>query len=313
MGAWDESPSVLKPRPEPVPAPASPDGQGAMTFTSEQLSQIQELGEYRAATKALKAPAIGAIIFGALAIVGGYEGLKYSSINGLLLGVGALMLVVGVWSFSRPSLAGVAANAVMLIVVGLWNVGISLYEMQASHVPDPSRWIFAGVLQIAWGVQSLGKHRKLRGRFPQEPPEETVRFIDELVKSVRQLKPKKAEQAIEFTSRAFLGQARKWRGLLLDDAAVFVTKAHEVLCAAKDEVSLSVKGKRARKRTCHAVLQVGAVTHKGTISRASRERFSAWKEAPADVAGPEMHAELRSEGGAGESTSSGGVGLRWDR
>jgi hypothetical protein len=243
-----------------------------MELQHEQLIEVQALGEYRATLKALRRPGMLGIIFGVGAVVGGVEAMHHDPVNVGLVIIGFAQIMVGLWHVAAPSLNGLAANGVLMIVVGAWNMFVTAYASGTTGVMIDA----AGLVQIGYGVYALSKYRDLRGKFPQPPSEETIRFIDELVRHVSRLKPKKSDDVIEFESKPFVGRRRRWTGLLRD-AAIFVTRQHDVLCDTRLGVTIAPKRKLLLQKRHTAVLRAGGVTHKGLIPTRSLERFQAWK------------------------------------
>ena len=135
------------------------------------------------------------------------------------------------------------------------------------------------------------KYKKLSVRFPAKPPEEVIKSIDVLIKTITKSKMKKSEDIIEFKAKPFFGRKKHLKGMLLADAAIFMAKTsmkrkRELLCAKKENISIIKKRKLILQKTFKAILQVGEKKMKGLISKKSFERYAAWKtiaEIPQDV------------------------------
>ncbi len=248
----------------------------------DQLEMLQKLGKYRAATTKLKKSAAFGILFGLSAVatvLGGGEQLPTNALDAVLLVIGITMFIVSVWQLSSPSLGGLLAEGLLIVVLGAWNITAGVV-LGARGVEDAFKWVIVGIFQIGVSVHELRKYVLLRKDFPEEPSRETIRFVDELVKGLLARKRKKDEDLVEFQSRPFIGQPWRWKGVLLGDATILATKQRDVIATQKARISLELKRKLALRKAYRVVVRVGDVKHKGTMPKWAVERFEAWKAAP---------------------------------
>lgn len=260
-----------------------------MELADEELQRIEDLSKYRTAVKSVRGTAWGGVIFGGLMALGGYSGLGDHPLNAVVLLMGLALLITAVWLLTVPSLKGVMGNGVLLALVGLWNIAITMFELLEGGI-DSSQpmWIIFGLFQIRWARNSFKIYKNLSGKFPEPPPEAELKSIDELLTGLRRSKIWKAKDVVEFTKVSFLAGKVKWRGLLLDDFALFLGKGDEVLCARKDRVTIVPERKLAMQKTLKAVLRVNQEESNILISGKSLANYAAWKEAaPAAESSPD--------------------------
>ncbi len=272
----------------------------------DQLEMLQKLGKYRAATTKLKYSAAFGIFFGLMAVVAvlsGGDRFPTNALDAVLLAIGVVIFVVSLWQLSNPSLWGLLAEGMLIIGLGAWNIIVGVLP-GARGAEDAVASVMMGLIQIGVGLHELRKYSLLRKDFPEEPSRESIRFVDELVKGLLARKRKKDDDLVEFQSKPFIGQARHWKGVLLGDAAILVTKQRDVIAARKQGISLKLGRKLTLQKAYNVTLRVGDVKHKGTMPKWSVERFEAWKAAPAaeQVAGADT-VGITDEGGSAHSDS----------
>ena len=282
-----------------------------MELQREQLRQIEMLGEYQAAVRSMRWPAGAGMFFGLLTLarIGlalwlvlwkGTASIDWPILI-VVVGISIAQVVICIRHLYSPSLGALNALAILMIVIGSWNV-----FLDASSGWQGGRFLvnIADLFAIGVGIHTLAKCRRLRGHFPTPPTRETLQFIEGLVQHVLGLKPKKHENVVGFYNRPFVGPPKRWRGLLLNDAAIFVTRRRNVLCGTYDEVSIERRRRLLLARIYKAVLRVRGKAYRGRISKQSLERFEAWKAAPAaeQVAGADT-AGITDEGGSAHSDS----------
>ncbi|HET6495873.1 MAG TPA: hypothetical protein VFH61_10965 [Thermoleophilia bacterium] len=255
----------------------------------DQLEMLQKLGKYRAVTTKLKRSALMGIAFGMMAVaavVSGEEAFPQELFGAVLLAIGVAICLVSLWQLTSPSLSGLLAEGVVIIVLGVWNIAVSVLLAGRSMAGEGS-WAGVGVVQIGTGIHSIAQYSKLRKDFPEEPSKESIRLVDELVSNLLAMTRKTSEALVEFKSKPFLGQAKNWKGVLLGDAAIFVTKQRDVTGARKAFVTVKRGRKLALQKTHKAELHVGTEKHKGLMPAWSLERFEAWKAAEEGGVAPE--------------------------
>ena len=121
----------------------------------------------------------------------------------------------------------------------------------------------------------------------QKPNEESVRRVDEIIKSVIRLQPSESENVIQFqTIERFRFFGMSWKGKLVGDVGIFTTLAgNEAIFARRDEAQFIKKGKSLSVlsgKKINVSMQIGNKKLHGIMSPESFQRYELWK---ADSAG----------------------------
>src|SRR5260370_32291843 len=129
------------------------------------VDELQQVAEYRRARKTLRAAGIGGIVFGVLALAVGVPLLAVDLINAVLVMIGLLLLVEGIWNVTYPTAEGVIVDGLSLLVVGVWNIFVTIYNAVAAgggpgaalHV----QWAVIGGFQICFPRYRFSSSRPL--------------------------------------------------------------------------------------------------------------------------------------------------------
>jgi hypothetical protein len=141
----------------------------------DDLEDLRLIAEYHTACRALRRMGWGGVGFGILNIgLGVAFAVSLHPINALLAFIGLLLLAAGVWCLVLPGAEGVLCNGIVLILVGLWNLFVTVINLLAGAGPQVW-WAVFGVLFIGAGVQSFGSTRASPRRCATEPPRKTWR------------------------------------------------------------------------------------------------------------------------------------------
>jgi hypothetical protein len=251
-----------------------------MDFQAE-LSALDQISRYRTAKVLLKRDATVSIIFGALALLVGAAGVRVNIINLLLAAIGAFVIAAGVSARRSPGPGTLIACAAGLLVIGMWNLFVPIYNLVHAAERDPHGMggLIIGCFQVFWGVKMMqGKSR--HAAISLASPPEAVKALDELADAVRKSKEKNGDEFVSVDCSGFTSPL-VLKGKLMPEGAFFVdTGGVRTFLVRRDDVELSLKGdvKKSNKGT----LRVGAEKFPCRISKTSCERILAWKgpEAP---------------------------------
>jgi hypothetical protein len=242
----------------------------------ESIDDLQRVAEYRRAVRTLRGFAIGAAVFGVIAVVTGSALLAQNPLNIILIGIGLLLIAEAIWNVVAPSAIGILVDAVVLLIVALWNIGITVLELAAGALTD-ARWGIIGVVQIGIAIYRFTTFPRFQAALQEKPDAEDVRHLDELVKTILKAKAKEEDNLIGFQQKDPF-KAMAWRAQLADNAAIFVAKqGHDVILAHKEAVEIEVTGKVFLGKTLKAKLRIKDRTMNGTISPESYAKYEHWK------------------------------------
>jgi hypothetical protein len=252
------------------------------------LEELQKVSDYRSVRKTLRPAGIGSIIFGILALVMGVILLEDNPLNIVLALIGLFLLIEGIWLTASPTPTGMILDGIALMVLGAWNVLVTIANAAAGS-GSTSTVAVLGIFQIWWGIQSFKRYGRFKNVSTDKLPEESVRYVDDLVKGIAKSKAAKEPDIIQFQISS--GQPPVWKGRLLADAALCVSaNGQEAVIARKNDVSITAEGKVLLGKNLKASFQFGDRIFKGSIAPEFFDRYQAWKTGV--VAGGTMQPEL---------------------
>jgi membrane-bound ClpP family serine protease len=130
-----------------------------------QVDKLQAVSNYNLLCKALRPAGVGSIIFGLIAMAMGFAAMDENPINALLGIIGIFLLVEGIWILAVPSPVGMIVDGIALLIVGLWNISVTL----GSAAGGISFFALLGVWQIVAGCKSFGRYSHF-SKLPMSKP-----------------------------------------------------------------------------------------------------------------------------------------------
>lgn len=238
-----------------------------------QFDELQRVSNYRLVRKTLRPAGIGSIVFGLIAIATGFGQMHANPINAILGLIGVFLLVEGIWITAAPTPAGMIVDGIALIVLGAWNVFITIANAASGGGGGPNFFAVLGIWQIVWGCQGFGRHARLSKLPMNKPSEQTLKMIDGIVKDITRGKPKDVPDLIEFQIKNQI-----WKGRLSQDSAILVQAAgQDVVFARKAQFQIDQTGKVLIGKTLKASFRLRDKSQNGTISPENFEKYAAWK------------------------------------
>jgi len=232
----------------------------------QDIEELQRTADYRLLRKNLKGAAIGSIIFGVIAIGMGLVFMSEDPINVVLVFIGVFLLGEGIWLIRSPKPRGMIVDGIALCILGIWNIFVAI-------TGEVGGLVVLGFFQIIWGIQSFRRYRRFSGMSSQKPSKESLRQVDDVVKSVTKAKPSESENIIELQ----MGN-KSWKGELAKDVGIFVDRAgDEVVFARRGEVGFTTRGEVTPGKPRNISILIGDRAFDGKISPESMERYESWK------------------------------------
>lgn len=254
---------------------SEPDDLGDL---ADSVDELQKIAEYRRGRNILRKLGIGGIVFGAINLLVGVPLVAVNPINLILVLIGFLLLVDGICNVVYPTAEGILVDGADFVLVGLWNLAVTVINGMAAAVPDV-HWAVIGVFQLGWAVYRFASYPRFHRAFRERPDPDDVRLMDDLVRKLLKADPKKSPDVITFRAKSFLKE-QNWKGQLSGGAALFAEPVgHEVLVARKEDVTVTVRGKVLLGKTLKASIRVKDRTLDGLIGPNSVAKYTAWKEA----------------------------------
>ena len=259
--------------------------------TVRELEDAWEAAQLR---KALRSSGGWSILWGAFAILGGLASLEQSGCNGVLVLIGLFLVGTGIVAWRKPSPGALQADAAAMLLVGLWNIAITLTSGDSSQ----SFWAIAGVVQIIWAVQRFAK----RSKFDQvqHVPESLIAHVEALVGRIQRANVPTTGDLIQFQAKG-----KRWKGHLTPEMVTLVAgNAQEVRFAAREEFALTAQEEAVPGKRVRTLIRVKTDTWTGRVPYESLQRYEDWQAGR--LAPPEMVAQPA----LGAATAAGVVAQR---
>ena len=265
----------------------------SVTSAPDAETATPDLDDLRAAAghytikTTLRMAGTGSILFGGVAIYMGITNRHISELNVILALLGALLVVEGMWLSLITANVLLIVDGVALIILGIWNIMVSISNAAGTYSASPSTlWTMLAVSQIAWGVQSFLKYKRLRKAVStSDPSPEAKQWVADAVEAVRSADRNNDADIVSLDGKpsVLLEFPKSWIGQLRDNLAVFVMTSggSEVLVATQAEVN--VKSKHYQKKSRKVTLSLGRRVLKGFMTPKHLDRLRSWK---ARLAGP---------------------------
>jgi hypothetical protein len=165
--------------------------------------------------KQIKNIGIAGIIWGVINIGIGVFAIRVTAINAGLLALGVLMLGTGIQALRRPSLGVLLTETIVSVLLLLWNIGISIFNLRVVGTFEPRGIILPLIVAIALANQ-YRKLGHLRGLIESVDPEK-IQATKRVCKTMLKRKLKDEPLIVETTDR-------KCRAQLMEDRAFFIQR-----------------------------------------------------------------------------------------
>jgi hypothetical protein len=247
----------------------------------DKFELLKHSSNYWFLIKTLRPNGIGGIIFGALAIVGGIASIPVNPVNILLVLVGAFLFVSGVFVVAVPKPSGLITEGVAFIIVGVWNIFVTILNIIAADTEAGFPGFF-GIVQIALGIHCFVRYRHFASIPMMKPTNEIKKVIKDTYKSIKKESARKNENIIEFKANTFV-KPLSWKASLEEDYAIFIeTKGNDIIFAKKPEVQITQTGKVLIGKSAKVEFHLPYRKMTGVISQESLARYEQWKQTLTD-------------------------------
>jgi hypothetical protein len=239
--------------------------------TDWKLSALQKAADEVVVRQTLRTSGIFATIFGVLAILGGVA----PPTDLLLLIVGAVLALTGLWNLTNPHAIGLALSAAALIAVGLYNVWSTVAAPAGQQLYVG--WAVLGAWQVMWGVQGFGRFRRFRDAFESSASEEDRVDAKRALDALRRAKPKSEMDVLQFSTGGF--QPRVVRARLMPDSVVcLIGGNYDVLVLSRDRFALEPVGEVKPGRAVKVKARMGETIVATTVTAEVLRRYQAWRQ-----------------------------------
>lgn len=239
----------------------------------DDISIMQKNLELATMDNKLKSFAFISIVFGFFAIWAGILHAGVNPLNYILVGIGVFLMAEGFIIHTRPTPVGLLLNAIGFIVVGAWNVVISILNMLAGHFSV--FWLGIGVVQFVIAAKRINVYMRLKDQPAQNNP--AVLEAKNLVNSIRKAKTTSSPDIIVLSTANAIDKAI-WKVKLMDRSALFVHSAgSRAVVERKENVNINSPQADTNKKQLKMKASAGSLALAGTIPAGDYARFMAWK------------------------------------
>ena len=263
----------------------------------DNLEQLQSAVDYYLLTKIINTPlpyTIGGsmgIIFMASILL---SSKNISLLHFLLIIVpGIVVFTTGLFTFWRPSVKGLLAQGITLMVVSpyCFIIGIN-YLMkwhEASQKSLPSSgpalntsflivYLVAGGAAFVWGCLHFLKYPQFRNVCIEEPSDNELEEVKKLVTEIVSANPKKTSNMIQFQIRTFRGNLTGNKGMLLKNGAIFMLVGGEYIFSAKEHIWINIIKESRSGKKYKVQFKIKNKSFEGNISKTFLDRYNQWKK-----------------------------------
>jgi hypothetical protein len=236
---------------------------------TRDVEQLQEASKHWLLRKDLRQAGGASIFFGLIAIAGGIATLDDSSLNAIVVVLGVLLVIEGVWIYWRPTPSGLLAEGVTVPILGIWNISASAVETnEAAMLFFP-----LGIFQLFWGVHCLRRYKQLAASAADTWSGESVAEVDTIVNRITGVNFLAQPNAIGFR----VGK-KGWRGELLGCFAVFLGgNQSEIVVVRKEDVEMEFVQRDSAAKTSTVLIRLEDRTMKAVVTPDCICTYEAWK------------------------------------
>jgi hypothetical protein len=238
---------------------------------SVPVSKLQRAADYRQARATLRLTGAWSVLFGVISVM---AGSLWSPVDWVLTVLGAVLMSTGGWNIVAPRPTSIVGDAVVLLLVGAYNLVGAVLAVLDGLPPSLGRALF-GVLQLVWGIRRLGNLRQYASAFLDRPSDLETPSIDEFIAAIGKSVAKGSGDTIEFTAGAM---RRAWKARFMGEHAVFVAVAtSDFLVGTRATVALAPRANEPRGGALQADLAIGSTRLKITIAPESLRLLEQWR------------------------------------
>jgi hypothetical protein len=238
--------------------------------TDSNRRSLQSAADRVVVEKYVRASGIGGAIFGVLAL---FLGVMPPA-SAVLIVLGSLLSLMGLWNLTNPRPLGIAFVGVCLFVVGLFNIGSGFVENAAGQRPSVF-WQVLGVWQLIWGYQAFQRYRRFANSFDAPANAADGERAARAIRDLRRANPKKDRDVIQLFSGGLNPRLVRVR-LMADRAFCLVNAGDDVRDLSRGELDLELVGD-AKAASPKVRVQMQSQSFVARIPREQLERFEEWK------------------------------------
>jgi len=188
-----------------------------------------------------------------------------------LVTLGVALAGIGFWNLARPSEQGVLVDGLGVILAGVFNL-VAWMWMDHARPTAVGKWMFAGILQVVWGVRRLALYPTARGSTRDAS---AVTRLEALVREISRRDAKHDPNLVEFRTGR-LHWHRNRLGLFAE-GAIGLLEGGAVRLEKRGEIWIEASGTHLLGRTIKVKIQMSDYHLAARMQVEHFERFERWK------------------------------------
>jgi hypothetical protein len=208
-------------------------------------------------------------------IIGGISvlaGCLWKPVDWVLTVLGLALVVTGVWNIRAPRPTAVVVDAVVLFLVGAYNVHGAVIQMVDGLPPSPGRAVL-GLVQILLGIR---RFRKFKSAFQDSSFVHEKKTIDQLVGAIRQVATSDVADILELEGGKF--GRRAWKARIEGDRIVIVeVKGPGRVIGTRETTTILARPAKVPGGPREAEISVGATRIRARMSTEALRKLAEWK------------------------------------
>lgn len=185
--------------------------------------------------------------------------------------VGLVLVGAGLWNLNRTSISGLMVDGVAMIITGAF-LALTGFWVEDARSTSVGKWIFAGGLQLVWGLRRVALFWTAR-RTLNDP--QAIERLESLIQQLSRRKAQHDANVVEF----WTGRFRRHRNRLglYAEGAIGLLDHQVVRLEKRGDIWLEARGTTSFGRALKVRIQMSDLELMGRMSTAHFERFERWK------------------------------------
>jgi hypothetical protein len=207
--------------------------------TPENAHLLNKAADCHSAYRLLRTSGISDLVLGVMCLGLALLTLSLGSASVVLLVIGGLLLVTGLWALLAPSPRAMLVDALAMFLFA----AVNLFFLVLAYVRRDSGgrvrwWLVLFFLLLLWGgVHRIRRHRRFREASEARPSPETLRWLDAVRARLKASKPEQVPTMIRFDSINAMPPVM-CKGELLPDLAVCLINNDQVRFVPKAQLRM---------------------------------------------------------------------------
>ena len=243
----------------------------------EEFQLLRQAGLYYRLVRTLRATAWVNLVLGGLTLWAGLSAIGISFSAAVQSILGALIIIQSLLALIRPRAWSLLALAILLLLVGLWNIGLIVFvNFFSFFLSFNILWLVLGILQLWWTYRTYQLYRVFSAYPTPKPTPELAQKYNNIWEGLSHPTPALSP---ELLMMKLAGNRNWWNVMLLPDRAILAHKRQRFLMLVdKPDLIVVPDNPKAILRDQIAIfIRVGLESYLGKIYPGSLQQYMKWK------------------------------------